>query len=306
MNRRWISLAVLWLGLVVIVAYEATVVATQSRALRSLQQRLTDQERQLGELRRRSEAVVRELGEARQQLTAIPATTLFRDATTAEQQADVSAWLGRVKRLRALFDERPEQRIPELRLLTDVGWLRTARRFPLDSEDNIRQAMADIRAAAMRVFVGQVQAAERAYVNKENTDRMPSSLAELAPYFDPPADPDILARYEIVKRNAPPPPPNHNGLVSARPGPWIVQNAVATDPDYETRFGVGSNSRSEGTGPFTWEPNFRERYTAAAKSYAQEHQGTSPSSPVDAISYFNPPLEAAVAERLIKTTKQNP
>lgn len=305
MNRRWISLAVLWLGLVAIVAYEATVVAAQSRALRSLQQQLADQERQLGELRRRGEAVVRELGEAQQQLTAIPETALFRDATTAEQRADISAWLGRVKRLRALFDERPEQRIPELRLLTDVGWLRTARRFSLDSEDNIRRAMAEIRAAAMRIFVARVQLAEGAYV-KENKDRIPASLSELAPYIDPPADPDILARYEIVKRNTPPPSPNRYGLVPVSPGPWIVQNAVPTDPDYETRFGVGNNSMSEGTGPFMWEPNFRERYMAAAKSYAQNHQGTSPSTPVDAIPYFNPPLESAIAERLIKATKQNP
>jgi hypothetical protein len=304
MNRRWLSLATVWFGMVGLVGYEVIVARAQTRELRSLQQRAAEQDRQLSESRRQHETTARQLHEAEEQLAAIPETPLFHVGATAELRADISVWLGRVKQLHALFEERPDRRIPEMRLLPDTGWLRTARRFQLDSDDNIRRAMADIRAEAVGNFSRQLVSAARAYANA-NKDRTPADVSELAPFFDPPADPDMLARYEIAKREAPPPVPGRPGIVRAGPGPWVVQNAIATDPDYETRIAVGSNgSVSSGTGPFSWEPNFRERYIAAAKIYAQAHEGTSPTNPVDVLPYFNPPLDAAVAERVIKATKQ--
>jgi hypothetical protein len=165
--------------------------------------------------------------------------------------------------------------------------------------------MADIRAEAMRLFADRVMSAVHAYV-KANKDTIPGGVADLAPYFDPPTDPDMLARYEVVRREGPAPAPDRNGLVRVGYPPWSVQNAIATDVDYETRYRVGSNgSLSAGIGPFMWEPNFRERYLVAARSFAQAHQGTAPSTPLDAAPYFSPPLDRAVVDRLIKVAKVN-
>src|ERR1019366_3851937 len=109
----------------------------------------------------------------------------------------VDSWLARVKRLKQAFAEHPDQRIPELALLTDLDWLTLERQLRLDSEEDLRKARAKARDTAFGNFQMSLGQALRDYATAANGAPL-SDVFQLMPYFKPPVDAAILQRYEIA------------------------------------------------------------------------------------------------------------
>jgi hypothetical protein len=271
----------------------------QEEPLTTLRRRAAQLSAEASTLRREGHRIARELADAEQQLAALPPARAAEAIVSPERQAELGAWLARVKRLHRLFDEHPEQRIPEMQFLTDQDWLRVAKRIDLDAADGPRKAFAAIRDAAAEHFTPQLSAALRKFRATSPSDT-PPAITALASFFDTPPDPAMLARYELLKVT-------ESFETSPR---WRVQTKEAIDPDYDQRRYVDAyvDGRGYGSGsmgaPWGWIPNFREQSEMAYKAYATANKGTSAASIGDVLPYFNPPLSSALAEKLIKAERE--
>ena len=88
-------------------------------------------------------------------------------------------WQARKERLQQLFEERPGQRIPEMRFLTDRQWLDIAANpdlaSDLTSEAGIGLAMTAVRLAAQRDAAPRFQAALKAFM-EANAANLPDRI----------------------------------------------------------------------------------------------------------------------------------
>lgn len=278
--------------------YEIHVGAQQTEQLTDLRRRAAQLATASSALQRNRDALAHDLAEAERQLAALPPARATTPADSPEGRATTGAWLARVKQMRRLFDEHPEQRIPEMQFLTDQDWLRVAKRIDLAGEDGTRKAFAAIRDTAAEHFTPQLSAALKKFRAAPPGDLAPS-VAALAPFFDPAPDPAMLGRYELVKVTE-----------SYDPAPrWRVQTKAPIDEDYDSRHYVDVYVDGRGNGggslgaPWAWVPDLREQTESAYKAYAAANQGTSGSSLADVLPYFNPPLPRVLAEKLLKAER---
>lgn len=292
-RRLLVSLAATWLALAAFVGYETIAIRRQHAEIDTQRAALGQLESEATALRHRQATLAAELAEASRQLGALPTPPADLHASS-EGEADrlqSKVWLASVKRLRQLFDERPEQRIPELALLRDEDWLRIAQRHRFDSEKAVRKALADARTTALGHFARQLAAAIRIHLRTSNGAR-PVSAAALAAGFSMPVDPAIFDGYEIVDGK---PSPASSG------SPWLVRNKAPVDPMYDTRYQIGAQgSVSSSLGPWAWFPGLREQTQSATENYRRVHVGVSPAAFAEIVPYFDPPLDPAIAEALLE------
>ena len=103
----------------------------------------------------------------------------------------------KTNRLKQLFEQMPEKKIPELKYISDRSWLGIADRFNLETDADIRDAMSYMQDGARQSFGVKVSDALRKFIVASNGE-LPASLAELNPYIDPPPDPALAARYQLL------------------------------------------------------------------------------------------------------------
>jgi hypothetical protein len=288
--RRNAILFALWLALAAGAGYMASIAHLQRVQRETTAARLRELQTEADALRRDRDAIARDLAQAEQQLASLPPAPPEDPALTPARRREINAWLGRVKRLHQLFDEKPDQRIPEMQFLANDDWLRLAKTVGLESEEDARRALAEVRNLAVSRFMTQVAAATRKYTAATKNER-PATLEALVDYFDPPVDATILARYEIADYSSSP----GSGAT------WGVQNKFAVDPDYDTRQQVTSGGSASTSAPFAWVPGLAERYSKALRAYSRANQGDRPRGIAETLPFFNPPLEPELAERLIRT-----
>lgn len=240
-------------------------------------------------LRREHAATAAELAIAEQQLAA--AAPSHAQGNAATYPAEITSWLDRVKKLRRLFDEKQEQRIPEMNLLTDDDWLRVGQAVKFDTAADTRRALAAVRDAAGQRFTNQLGEALRRFA-KAFPNEKPGSVQALVPFFQPPPDPAALARYELR---------DPSGSPGYGPPTWFVQNKTPVDIVYDSRFRISHNSSFQDGGPRAWIPNFTELYQAAAKAYTTANAGRRPERTTDALPFFNPPLSADLVSALLES-----
>lgn len=299
MKRRVLGIIIGLLALTGYVGYETNVARRQEEILQTLRQRASQLKSELIVARRAHAAAARELAEAERQLASMPALLPARANIAQERRAEIVTWLKRVKRLRHLFDERPDQRIPEMEFLTDQDWLRVAKRVDLDAEDGERKAFAAIRDVAATHFRPQLSAALRKFAAaaRENASQSASTFAS---FFDPPANPALLDRYEIAKTTEP-----HETAQR-----WRVQTKSPIDADYDSRHYVDAYADGRGYGggslaaPWAWIPDFRGQSERAQKAFSAANKGTSATGVADILPYFTPPLAPPLADKLIKAERE--
>jgi hypothetical protein len=87
-------------------------------------------------------------------------------------------------------------------LLSDLEWISIASHHPrLETDDDYRKAMADIRTVAETDFSRPLQKAMRSYL-QTSQNQFPNDISQLSPYFDPPVDPAMLQRYQLLNPGA--------------------------------------------------------------------------------------------------------
>jgi hypothetical protein len=284
MTARTLFLAAALVGLTSAGLFEAHVLARQDDEMQALQKRLAEARRQTTALHRETDAACHELNAAEAQLAVIPVAFVVNPAAT--RQAEANAWLARVKRLQRLFDERPGQRIPEMQWLTDDDWLRLAKRASFDDDHHTRKALGEVRAQATTNFFKSLNRAVHKFALTANGEP-PSSTLALAPYFEPPIDPTILARYEFTKGDA----------SSIGPGAITVREKAPIDAEYDSSQFVSTNGTNLSSGssppPYAWMPDFSDRMRRAFSAYMKANDGARAAGILPVLPYFDPPLDPA-------------
>jgi RNA polymerase sigma factor (sigma-70 family) len=207
----------------------ATEAAPQNNSDTSeLQSKITAVQIQNAQLRRDAAEVPRlrgELAAARRDLRELADTAAAKSDPFVQQALK---WKANEARLRQLFEDHPDQRIPELRLAGDSAWLDHAKDANFDTETGARQAMANMRRFARNIFVNNLSDALAKFV-ANNDGRLPNDPRELLPFFEKPIDEELLAPYRMAQTGK---APKDLGT-----GPWAMTNVVV-DPDYDTRWRI--------------------------------------------------------------------
>jgi hypothetical protein len=288
--------------------------------------KLESARRQLADWRARSADTRRDLASARDDLAAARAAA-ESTATQRDQDPEVNAWAERVGQLKRLFAEHPEQRIPEMGLISDLDWIQLAREAKLGDDESIRSAMARVRDDAKSIFASKLAQALRRFTAAHDAT-LPSDLPQLLPFFDRPIDPAMLQRYNLVVTGkvadavrGHPATPNAilerapvdedydsrvhvdalGGMGSVRP--WAaneVGDAVRTGSE---RFAATHNGAKPESAtdilPFIESDRARALMTALA-AYQQEHGGAEPTSAAELLPYAKDPLARTQLERMIR------
>ena len=118
--------------------------------------------------------------------------------------AAIKILLDRVAMLKERLNQMPNERIPELRFLTQENWLHAAELSDLKTDDDFLNAFSDLRASAKFTFGGVMHLALFKYA-RSNDGMLPTNILELQSYLDLPVMVSalpILRRYELlVNRN---------------------------------------------------------------------------------------------------------
>jgi hypothetical protein len=136
-------------------------------------------------------------------------------------------WKAGEAKLRQLFDDRPEHRIPELSLLDDRTYFDVAKDADLETEAGIRTALSRVRFIAENQIAVKLQAALQQFT-KADEGRAPQNVAELATFIDPPIDKAIFDRYGILNTGT--------NVAGGWSGGWVISQKKAVDSDYDSRW----------------------------------------------------------------------
>ena len=275
---------------------EFQVLAPQRALLASLRVQADRLTHEVTQARMEAETARHELESARQELAAWR-TRAAEFADSLDAAVTKESWLARTRRLQQLFAQRPEQRIPELSLLTDRDWLSAAMTADLDSAEGQRKALGAARSIAKREFMPQLSAALRRYV-AANQGMLPTDILQLVPEFESPPDPGMLQRYQMQR----------TGRASeVAPGDDAIVETRLIDEPYESRYHVlatGGYGSESTTG--TEDPTLALAAQKAYRAFQQAH----PEVPLKDVNvpmvlpYFNPPLDPAQQKKLTELVKK--
>jgi hypothetical protein len=148
-------------------------------------------------------AQIRRLTVQRDATLAETARLARTNADNASQEAAhdpmIQTLLARIAALKEVFDRVPDERIPEMRLLTDDDWIATAEAAnPLESLVDFRTALSALRRAAKSHVAGLLGAALSDYITNSK-GKWPVDLRQILKGFSPQFPDDILQRYEVIE-----------------------------------------------------------------------------------------------------------
>lgn len=251
-------------------------------------------QRELSLARRNQHTAERDLGAAETQLAQLaPAAPSPGAPSGLSADPLVASWLGRTRQLRALLERNPSHAIPELQHLTAEDWLRVAREAAFDTDEQRRQALAGLRHAAKLRLVPLLSPAAQQFT-LAHLAGVPSTPADLAPYFTTPVASEILARYEIQTETS----------ASSR-SRWSLREKVPVDEDYDQRLRIES-SGSHGTrsGPLAWHDDYAARLQNAYRTFTAAQPDTRrPPTLAQVVPYIQPPLPPATLEKLLQAER---
>lgn len=86
-----------------------------------------------------------------------------------------------------------------------------------------------------------------------------------------------------------------------------LQEKAPVDPDYDSRWATFANGGGTRiNAPGAWLPSWNQRSDQARTAYRAANQGANPASIEDMVPYFSPPLDPALATRLIRSAHEDP
>jgi hypothetical protein len=163
-------------------------------------------------------------------------------------KAEANALAGKARSLKQLFDQMPDQKIPELRYLGAQAWLNAAELAKLDTDAEIHQTLSKLRHEAKQFTAVFLNAALRSYT-QANAGRFPTDVLQLKPYLPIELGDDVLQRYSMVKTG---------DLSNLQSGDMVMSEKSPVDEQYDTLFqiapgswswqGIGRNKDQHGSG----------------------------------------------------------
>ena len=152
MPRRF-SLFIAFAGIVAIAAFFQSfrLLSAQRASLEKSRQNALGLEPRLTQQRLETEATLNELTLASGQLEKLTVGDARAQSPEEHQRKEeIATWLARTQKIRRLFNDRPDQFIPEITLLSDVDWLQSSRTFEGKNENEIQAALAGVRKLAQQ------------------------------------------------------------------------------------------------------------------------------------------------------------
>jgi hypothetical protein len=271
--------------------YEARLGSRVRESIAAAQKRELLLEQQLATLRREDDDVARGPASAGDAAANAPSpATSSRDAA---RERDVADWLVRVKQLEQTFADHPDQRIPEMALLTDLDWLALARTRSLASEADLRRARAQVRQLAKDRFLVQFREALRSYEDVSG-GMLPADILQLLPHFKSPIDPAMLLRYEMTAA----------GPLSANRGEEAIAERAPIDRAFDARVRVTADGLGNSSRPWSVE-SLAQASRQALKEFSAAHNGREPASEADLLPYVQDPAIRAIFSATIEFEKEH-
>jgi len=200
-------------------------------------------------------------------------------------QATLQTLAARATLLKRHLEQTPQMRIPELQLVSDKEWIDAVAKRDLATEEDYREALNRLRGSAKGMFGNSMQKALRQYVT-EHGGVLPTEISQLQPYFNPPADPAMLQRYQITQ--------NGNVADLSAKDRVISEIAPPVDDEHDTRFtfglnGTSSQSVSRGS----------DALEAAARAYAAANNGLLPRDASQISPYLQQPVDPTQIQKFL-------
>lgn len=209
-------------------------------------------------------------------------------------------WKAKVEKLKKLFEERPDQRIPEIQFLTDWQWLRIAREANLDSEDGIDAALGGVRSEATLTFAHMIQQALLRYM-QANNGNCPTEPSQLKPFFDTPIDDAILQRYEVLNKEQRSVSWLQNAVIAEKPSAVVSSSRFTGQP-----VAIGPQYISVAPLPETKRLTFPKELLPAMQAYQDANNRKPPSDFSELKPYVTTPKQAAALQKLLNELNAGP
>lgn len=266
--------------------YTGHQISRQQAQLKAARESLKQAQREASEWRSRQSEAERELTATREELAARSDEDLAMTTRLGTDAAEIRKWINRVQRLRQLLAQRPDQHIPELKLLNDLDWLAIARRIPgLENEADQRESFAEVRSLAKTKFAGQLSAAFQKFVAATDGTQ-PTDLSQLLPHFTSPIDPAMLQRYELRRSG--------KAAAPTRRGHAIVER-TAVDADYDSRIHFDSSGNFGSASPWR-SAEMGDDVVAASQRFVVANDGKQPKDVADILPYIQSSITRGVME----------
>ncbi len=207
-------------------------------------------------------------------------------------EATLETMAARATRIQEGLRQMPHQTIPELSLLTPQDWLRTAGDVKrLETEEDLRKAFSDLRIRAKGVFGNNLKNALRQFVDQSD-GMLPADLSQLQPYLNPPVDPAMLERYQLLQ----------SGKLDdvGKNAMLIGEKAPSVDDEYDTQIQFSFNGTSSRT-----VSKINDMLEAAAAAYANVNNGLLPQDPSQIHGYLPAPVDPARVEKFLAKRPPN-
>ena len=156
------------------------------------------------------------------------------NSPTALLADEIPIRLQRLKQLKQWVEENPDEKIPELALLSEDSWIRSAELKRVTDEE-MQSWMVAQRANAQVIFADIAFKALQEYA-AANNDHFPADLSDLLPYLKAPADPAMLDRYEIVPASSLP------KFLRKTGGDWLITQKAPIN-ELDARIAIGLKGR---------------------------------------------------------------
>ena len=265
--------------------YQARLIARHSdelAALREQDDRATAEVRQLHLARAAAAAKLKDI---EQRIDDRLAQARALPPADAALETQMQEWLTQITRIKEFLAQRPEWDIPELKLLTDQDWFDVAATNRIESEEQFRRTTSRLRDWAVGRASQKIMTALNAYLRAHDGE-LPANALALAPDFDPPMDPAILARYEMLQSGKLSDVPRNQSMRILAPTP--------ADVEYDAYTTIGTNGY--GNSGVAMGENVRE----ARRQFASANGGQRATAAEQLLPYLKWPVTLAALKKYLE------
>jgi hypothetical protein len=274
-----------------VVVYEAVLIQRQSRTLDELRGQTSALAAEATALRTARNTSMGRLAFVQSQIDTrrAQAVASTSSASDAPLEAQMRRWLAQLDQLKRFVAEHRDLDIPELQFLSEQNWFGIAASGNFATEEDFRKASSSLRRTAENIFANKLHQALTLYV-RSNADRLPNTPQELLPFFDPPIEPALLDRYELL----------HRGLASDVPAAddtRVIAPKKPADVERDAYY-------SAGVGGYGNTSAMSHNLMIAEREFQKAHPGERPVTAAQLLPYLKWPVDAAVVQRVLDRQQQ--
>ncbi len=264
--------------------YQAQLVARQSDEINALQQQSDRASAEVNDLRRARTVAATKFRDVEQRIDTRLAAAHPVAIADAALELQMHQWLAQIDRMKDFLAQRPDWNIPELKLLAERDWFNAAVVGRVESDEQFRRTTAQLRDLAVSRAAQKISRALNAYVLAHD-GLLPNSPLELLPYADPPIDPAMLGRYEMLHtgKTSGVPLNETNRILAPRPADveYDAYHYIGTS-------GYGNNGVAMG-----------ENVRGAQRRFADANNGARVTTAEQLLPYLRWPVSAAALQKYL-------